>query len=289
MKGAGQRRAGGVERASGAFAGAVLGLVLAAPVAIAAADVVRDGRWILYGGFVLGAVAGSVAVDVAGARTGNARRRGALDGTALIASVARRDAEGRPGRITGPLGRVRGTDMLRRAFGGNTKGRARAGVERPRAGFAAEAAGEAREGEHMDRQRERDWNAGTPSVGASELNALLGKGSEFDGKLAFEGTVRIDGDFTGEITTSDTLIVGDGAKVQAEITCGSIVVHGEVVGNVKATQAVELHKPARLKGDVTTPSLMIERGVVFEGRSQMESSAASKIIPLAASGGDRGD
>jgi cytoskeletal protein CcmA (bactofilin family) len=138
----------------------------------------------------------------------------------------------------------------------------------------------------MDRQRERDWNAGAPAAGASELNALLGKGSEFDGKLAFEGTVRIDGNFTGEITTSDTLIVGDGAKVQAEITCGSIVVHGEVVGNVRATQAVELHKPARLKGDVTTPSLMVERGVVFEGRSQMESSASSKIVPITASAAD---
>jgi cytoskeletal protein CcmA (bactofilin family) len=86
----------------------------------------------------------------------------------------------------------------------------------------------------------------------------------------FEGTVRIDGTFTGEITTSDMLIIGDSAKVTAEVSCGTIVVHGEVVGNIKATQAVELHKPARVKGDVATPSLMIERGVVFEGRSKME-------------------
>ena len=137
----------------------------------------------------------------------------------------------------------------------------------------------------MERQRERDWSP-TPSGATSELNALLGKGSEFDGKLAFEGTVRIDGNFTGEITTSDTLIIGDGARVQAEIACGSVVVHGEVIGNVRATQGVELHKPARVKGDISTPSLMVEKGVMFEGRSNMESAASSKIVPISASGGD---
>jgi len=107
----------------------------------------------------------------------------------------------------------------------------------------------------------------------AQLNALLGRGSEFDGKLSFEGTVRIDGTFTGEITTSDTLIVGEGAKVSADITCGSIVVHGEVTGNIKAAESVELHRPAKVKGDVTTPSLMVEKGVTFDGSSKMETSA----------------
>lgn len=122
-----------------------------------------------------------------------------------------------------------------------------------------------REGGDMDRYGERSAPAAT-----GELNALLGKGSEFDGKLVFEGTVRIDGTFTGEITTSDMLIVGESAKVTAEVSCGTIVVHGEVTGNISATQAIELHKPARVKGDVSTPSLMIERGVVFEGKTKME-------------------
>ena len=172
--------------------------------------------------------------------------------------------------------------MLKRAFGGTPK-RERADAAEPRPWTVAEAA-EATEGEHMDKQRERDWNPAAPGA-ASELNALLGRGSEFDGKLAFEGTVRIDGTFTGEITTSDTLIVGEGARVAAEISCGSIVVHGEGAGNVKATQSVELHKPARLKGDVTTPSLMVEKGVIFEGRAQMDQAASSKIVPIAASQG----
>jgi cytoskeletal protein CcmA (bactofilin family) len=131
----------------------------------------------------------------------------------------------------------------------------------------------------MDSQR-REW---TPAPAPSnDLNALLGRGSEFDGKLTFEGTVRIDGVFTGEITTTDTLVVGETAKVTAEINCGTLVVHGEVNGNVRAASAVELHRPARIRGDITAPSLVVEKGVVFDGRSQM-ASAASNVIPLATS------
>lgn len=119
----------------------------------------------------------------------------------------------------------------------------------------------------------------TSAAPTGELNALLGKGSEFEGKLAFEGKVRIDGTFTGEIATNDLLMVGDGAKVSAEIACGTIIVQGEIVGNIRATTAVELHRPARVRGDITTPSLMVEKGVIFEGRSKMESEA-SNVVPI---------
>lgn len=118
---------------------------------------------------------------------------------------------------------------------------------------------------------------------SGELNALLGRGSEFDGKLTFEGTVRIDGTFSGEITTSDTLIVGEGAKVNAEISCGTLIVHGEIVGNISASASVELHKPARVKGDVTTPALVIERGVLFQGTSKMTEQTASNLVRFGSS------
>lgn len=111
----------------------------------------------------------------------------------------------------------------------------------------------------------------------SALNALLGRGSEFDGKLSFEGTVRIDGTFTGEIGTSDMLIIGEGAKVTADISCGSVVINGEVTGNIKATEMVELHKPAKVKGDITTPSLMVDKGVQFDGTSKMDSTASNLV------------
>ncbi len=120
---------------------------------------------------------------------------------------------------------------------------------------------------------------------SGDLNALLGRGSEFEGKLTFEGTVRIDGKFTGTIVTNDVLVIGEGAKVNAEISCGSVIVHGEINGNVKAKNAVELHHPARMRGNVETPSLMVEKGVVFEGQSKMEGieKASAKPAPVSSS------
>jgi cytoskeletal protein CcmA (bactofilin family) len=116
--------------------------------------------------------------------------------------------------------------------------------------------------------------APSAAVVGSDLNALLGRGSEFDGKLTFEGTVRIDGKFTGTIVTTDTLVVGEGARIDAEVNCGTIIVHGEVHGNIRATTAVELHQPARVHGNVETPVLMVARGVQFNGQCKMEGAAA---------------
>jgi cytoskeletal protein CcmA (bactofilin family) len=118
--------------------------------------------------------------------------------------------------------------------------------------------------------------------GGGDLNALLGRGSEFEGKLTFEGTVRIDGKFSGEISTNDVLVIGEGAKVQAEISAGSVVVNGEVSGNIKAKTSIELHNPARVKGNLETPQLSIDKGVLFEGTSKMEGfdKAAQKPQPV---------
>jgi cytoskeletal protein CcmA (bactofilin family) len=115
--------------------------------------------------------------------------------------------------------------------------------------------------------------------GPSEVTTLLGRGSEFEGKLSFEGTVRIDGKLTGEIFTDDVLIVGEGAEVSAEINVGAIVVEGTVHGNIQAKRSVEIRTPGRVRGNITTPSLFIEKGVVFDGHCQMEPSA-----PAAAKG-----
>ncbi len=69
---------------------------------------------------------------------------------------------------------------------------------------------------------------------------LLGKGTEFEGKLIFEGTLRIDGKFKGEVITSGILAVGDGALVHAEVQADTIIVRGEVHGYLKGSQQVEL-------------------------------------------------
>lgn len=108
------------------------------------------------------------------------------------------------------------------------------------------------------------------STTISEITTLLGKDSTFEGKLTFDGAVRIEGTFKGEVFSDDVLVVGEGAYVEAEIDIGEIIIQGTVVGNIRAKRAIEIRKPGRVKGDLTTPSLSIERGVVFEGRSFME-------------------
>jgi cytoskeletal protein CcmA (bactofilin family) len=109
-----------------------------------------------------------------------------------------------------------------------------------------------------------------------EINTLLGKGSEFDGKLTFEGTVRIDGKLSGEIFSDDTLVIGEGAEVSAEIEVGVVIVEGNVTGNIRAKRAVELHAPARVHGNIETPSLYVDKGVLFEGTCRMEGVMANR-------------
>ena len=109
-----------------------------------------------------------------------------------------------------------------------------------------------------------------------EITSLLGCGAAFEGKLTFEGTVRIDGRFRGEVFSDDTLVIGEGALVEAEIDIGEIIIQGTVVGNVKAKRSIEIHAPGRVKGDIHTPSLQIDKGVIFEGRSFMEGMVAPK-------------
>lgn len=113
-----------------------------------------------------------------------------------------------------------------------------------------------------------------------EINTLLGRGSEFEGKLTFEGTVRIDGTLRGEVFSDDVLIVGEGARVEAEVDVGEIIVQGTVVGNIRAKRSIEILTPGRVKGDLTTPSLQIDKGVIFEGRSFME-GVADKLAAAA--------
>lgn len=105
------------------------------------------------------------------------------------------------------------------------------------------------------------------AAGGSDL--LLGAGAEFEGKLTFKGTVRIDAKFTGSIVTNDVLVVGERARIDAEITCGTVVVHGEVNGNITAKTGVELHRTARVRGNVEAASLSIEKGAVLQGEVKM--------------------
>ena len=106
---------------------------------------------------------------------------------------------------------------------------------------------------------------------ATEITALLGRGTRFEGKLFFEGRVRVDGVFKGEIKSDDTLIIGDGAEVHAEIDVATVIIRGGIVhGNVRASTSIEIHAPGKLVGNLHSPSLFIERGVEFQGSCRMD-------------------
>lgn len=107
-----------------------------------------------------------------------------------------------------------------------------------------------------------------------DVHTLLGPESEFEGKLVFDGTVRIDGKFQGEVHTDGNLIVGHGARVEGQLHVGHLVVHGEVVGDVVASRAVEVHAPGKVRGNLTTPQLTMDKGVVFDGTCKMTGEPA---------------
>lgn len=112
-------------------------------------------------------------------------------------------------------------------------------------------------------------------VTRTAITGVIDHGCEFEGKLCFQGTVRIGGSFRGEIYTPDTLIVGEGARVQGKIEAGIVIISGEVNGSVRAKYRVEIHRPAVFRGDILTPSLSVDEGVIFEGQSKMAHAPAS--------------
>jgi cytoskeletal protein CcmA (bactofilin family) len=117
--------------------------------------------------------------------------------------------------------------------------------------------------------------SGREPTGLRELSSLLGEGASFEGKLLFEGRVRIDGKFRGEIASDDVLILGERSDVDAKIEVGSLIVLGGTLrGEVRATRAVELHAPAKVFGNITAPQLVIDRGVQFEGQSKLTDEAS---------------
>ena len=112
--------------------------------------------------------------------------------------------------------------------------------------------------------------------GATDLS--LGEGAEFEGKLTFKGTVRIDATFKGSIETDDVLIVGEHARIEADITCGTVIVHGQVSGNIRARITVELRSTCRVRGDLHTPSLSVEKGSSLQGTVRMEGTARPAVV-----------
>lgn len=132
----------------------------------------------------------------------------------------------------------------------------------------------------------------TSSSGMGGLTAFIDQGSQFEGKLSFKDTVRIDGCFHGEISSENTLIVGETGEIEATIRSTVVVISGSVTGDIFAGKQILLHKTARVQGQLHTPSIAIEEGAIFNGTLSMKhpsvavAGASGNLKAVPAGGGD---
>lgn len=110
-----------------------------------------------------------------------------------------------------------------------------------------------------------------------EINAFLGRSTEFDGKLSFTGTIRVDGRFEGVISGDGTLIVGDSAAIHAEVRVSHLIVSGEMRGSLFASERIEIRTPGKVFGNIQSPTIVIEEGVVFDGQCRMAEPGVSEV------------
>jgi cytoskeletal protein CcmA (bactofilin family) len=120
-----------------------------------------------------------------------------------------------------------------------------------------------------------------------EVTVFLGAESHLEGVLKFKGQARLDGRFHGQIEGDGTLIIGPQAQIEAEVHSTRVVVSGSLVGNVLAGERIELKSPGKLKGNISSPLVVMDEGVLFEGHCSMTgegvgSTSGNKITLLAA-------
>lgn len=125
-------------------------------------------------------------------------------------------------------------------------------------------------------KRDKETMRKETPIEKSEIKAFLGPGSQFEGKLVFNEIVRLDGAFRGEVTSRDTLIVGETADIQADIEVGTLILSGRYRGNIKASTRVELRAPANLDGSIETPAMSVEDGVTLNGTVTMKRADESQ-------------
>ena len=116
------------------------------------------------------------------------------------------------------------------------------------------------------------------SKAMGRVDTLIGAETSLRGSYHSKHSIRVDGEIYGNVTSEDGILVGEKGMVRGNLIGRSVVIGGKVKGNVTAYQRLELQSTAQVEGDMSTPSLYIEEGAVFEGNCQMEE--ASKIVDL---------
>lgn len=108
-----------------------------------------------------------------------------------------------------------------------------------------------------------------------EINAFLGAGTVYEGKLSFQGAVRVDGQFSGEITSEGALIAGKDSVMSGTLMVGELVLSGRFNGEVRAKRRVVVHKGGILTGTIISPALVVEEGATLDGGIYMRETPPS--------------
>jgi cytoskeletal protein CcmA (bactofilin family) len=98
---------------------------------------------------------------------------------------------------------------------------------------------------------------------------FLGKGSAWEGKLKYSGSIMIDGHFKGEVISDGNLIVGQDGLIEGDIHVSFVDISGEIHGNIVSDQRVDIHAPGKVFGNIQAPTVVIDEGVIFEGETRM--------------------
>lgn len=99
----------------------------------------------------------------------------------------------------------------------------------------------------------------------SFINSIVGEGTAFRGDLKLNGLLRIDGDFSGSITTDGKILIGKNGRAECTIKAGTVVVGGVIRGNISSNEKVIILSTGMVIGNISTPRLIVEEGVVLNG------------------------
>lgn len=114
----------------------------------------------------------------------------------------------------------------------------------------------------MGKKEEKDGST------KKHIGTYIGKDAEFEGYLKFFGSIRIDGHFKGNISGNGTLIIGKEGKLESNVNVTNVIILGEVHGDIVAETRVDIQSSGKVFGNIETPTIGIEQGVVFEGNCQ---------------------
>jgi cytoskeletal protein CcmA (bactofilin family) len=140
----------------------------------------------------------------------------------------------------------------------------------------------------MVRPRWKSWQEQRCSLmkGSDKAITFLGKETVFEGKLKLEGAIRINGHFKGEISAKGNLTVDAEAVIEADIFVSYASISGEIHGNITAEQRVDLHAPGKVFGNIQSPTVVIDEGVIFEGKARVYQAKGAAERAAAVIGSD---